>query len=442
MSLFPKVEMVNFFPRSLFGRNLLLLFSLTVFVESSSFFVFSQMQKPQVIELGKVIAAQINTLNAVLSSTPRDKREFYLARIAQEGKFTVLSAVDPNVGPPPMHGVLIALLYRSIRDNLDPSIPMYYNLQPKPRLVFGLNAGGKRCWIASPIEADVQAHFPKIAIALSVIKALIALLVAVLIQQRINRPLKDIADAAGKIGGGRPEKLPVYSSNELAAVAEQFNAMVESLEEMDSTRSTMLAGISHDIRTPLTKLRLSLAMDEVDEGRNYARYIDQIDGIVSQFLDFSRAGVGETPSFGDLNTIIRQITGMFESRGQTFQLTLLAIPKFEFRPIAMSRILMNLMDNAMKYGRPPLEVRSWHERHSICVSILDSGSGLPKNKSAGALTQAFVRGDAGRSQVSGTGLGLAIVERLVRLHDGRLLLQNRAGGGVEARVTFYPGKSR
>jgi two-component system, OmpR family, osmolarity sensor histidine kinase EnvZ len=389
-------------------------------------------------ELGKIIASQVNTLNNVLSSTPPNQATFYLSRLEQEGQFTVLATVDPNVGPPPMHGVLIALLYRSIRDHLDPSIPMYYSAHPTPQLVFGLNVGGKRCWLATPIEAHIQSPFPQIIVALSVIKALIALLVAMLIQRRINRPLRDIADAAHKIGdGGRLERLPLYDANELAAVAKQFNTMVDSLDEMESTRTIMLAGISHDIRTPLTKLRLAFAMDKAEQESTYIRYIEQIDSIVGQFLDFGRGGHGEEPLMGDLNAMVRQIARMFEERGHSFQLSLFAIPEFEFRPTAMSRILMNLMDNAMKYGQSPLEVRSWYERRSICISVLDSGPGLPKDYNISSLTTPFVRGDASRSEISGTGLGLAIVDRLVRLHGGHFLLRNRRNGGTEARVTFY-----
>ena len=440
MSSYPMATMGRFWPRSLFGRNLLLLCALAVFVEISSIAVFAYMQRPRAIELGTLIASQLNTLNKVLSATPPDQQSYYVDQIEKGGQFAVLTEVAPERERSP-RGMLVELFNKSIRQTLDPDIPIRWRRGSHPQLIVGMNIGGGRYWIASSISPQLQPRFLVSATILSGIMALTALLVAMLIQRRINRPLKDIAEAARKIGGGgQPEKLPLYDTRELASVATQFNAMFDSLDVMDSTRATMLAGISHDIRTPLTKLRLTLAMGCADSD-SCIRYIDQIDSIVGQFLDFGRSGHDEKLVAGDLNALIRRLTELFEDRGHRFALKLSALPDFAYRPTAMARILSNLMDNAVKYGRHGLEVTTRYADGAICVSVSDNGPGLPKDHDPAALLKPFVRADLGRSQTSGTGLGLAIVDRLVRLHGGTFTLRNRTGGGAEAIITLKAAPS-
>jgi two-component system osmolarity sensor histidine kinase EnvZ len=264
--------------------------------------------------------------------------------------------------------------------------------------------------------------------------ALMALAVASLIQRRIHRPLKQIAEAARKLGeGGRPEPLPRYSSSELAALASQFNAMTENLDAMESSRAVMLAGISHDIRTPLTKLRLALELGQESERKSVAHYIDQIDAIVGQFLDYGRIGTDEPSMVGDLNTLIWQIAGEFEERGQHFCMDLKPVPQMRFRPIAMLRTIRNLMDNAVKYGVEGFEVASFQDGSTVSIAIRDRGPGV-RSGDTERLLQPFIRADEGRSIVGGTGLGLAIADRLVRLHGGKLFLVPRQGGGLEALI--------
>jgi two-component system, OmpR family, osmolarity sensor histidine kinase EnvZ len=154
---------------------------------------------------------------------------------------------------------------------------------------------------------------------------------------------------------------------------------------------------------------------------------------VGQFLDYGRTASDEPTIEGDLNTLIMQIAGEFEEWGAVFELQLQKLPVMRFRPIAMLRVIRNLMDNAAKYGRQGLEVRTWHVAREVGISVLDSGPGISRSDSE-RLLQPFIRADAGRSSVSGTGLGLAIADRFARLHAGSVYLSPRASGGLEACV--------
>lgn len=427
--------MPRFWPRSLFGRNLLLLLGLAAAAQLSTIFVYILLQRPRVVEVAELVATQVNTLDAALSQIPPDHRDAYIALVDHIGRFKVQAAAPP-VSQRKSHGLLADLFIRIVQAHLDKGIEVRWMNSPTPRLWVHVNISGERYWLSLPVHATLRYRWLTSAMVLSLCMALSATLAALLIQRHINQPLRDIANAANNLGaGGRPERLPAYASTELAAVAEQFNAMLDSLEEMEASRALMLAGISHDIRTPLTKLRLALAMDSHASELPLSGYIEQIDVIVGQFLDFGRTGSDEPLVQGDINLLLRKLANEFAERTHFFALALQPLPSLPFRPVAMMRVFNNLMENAVKYGVVGLELHTHAEDGQIIVCVLDRGPGLRPGEET-RLLRPFVRADAGRSHVSGSGLGLAIVDRIVRLHGGRLYLHRRSGGGLEARVVL------
>jgi two-component system osmolarity sensor histidine kinase EnvZ len=221
-------------------------------------------------------------------------------------------------------------------------------------------------------------------------------------------------------------------------VSGAFNQMTQALQQAEATRALMLAGISHDIRTPLTKLRLAMAMAITDNGDDSfvvaaEAYLDQIETILQQFMDYAGSGERETAQPGDLNTLISRLAADFAGLGHEFELSLGSVPVFPFRPITMMRLLMNLMQNAVVYGRVGLAVRTWVQSGAAYVAVGDRGEGLTPRELE-ALKAPFQRGRNARSQTGGTGLGLAIVERIARLHGGSLQFRAREGGGLEVWV--------
>ncbi|GLQ87827.1 two-component sensor histidine kinase [Dyella flagellata] len=431
--------MPRFWPRTLLGRNLILLVSLAITVHVSSMLVFDFMQRPRVIELGVLVASQLNLLDEITSKVDPAQREICIDRINRSGQMKILRG-DPPAEEPRPRSLLAALFFDSIRKNVKPDIAIRWRNQPHPQLLANIHVGGEHYWLASRVGPPLQWRVAASRVMISVLITLLAMLGAFLIQQRLSRPLRDIAAAARKVrDGARPERLGNYSTCELADVAEQFNMMMASLEEMESTRAVMLAGISHDLRTPLTKLRLALAMDGHVGEETYVRYIDQIDAIISQFIDYMRDNHSEAPVEGDLNALILQLADLFSESGHAFQLNLGDLPLFRFRPVAMSRVVTNLMDNACKYGGAGLEVKTWCTHGLAYLAVLDRGPGLPLHQDPRYLIRPFVRADVGRSSAAGTGLGLAIVDRLVRIHGGSFQLKNRHGGGTQALLVLKSG---
>jgi len=428
--------LIEFWPRSLFARNLVLLIAFSLVVQFSTIAVYMLLQRPRVIEQGTLVATQINSLSIALSQVPSAVRERIVQQVNRDGQIAIVSDARPPSGIED-RSMLMDLFLRTVRAHVPARTQLHWENDPNSRLWADVTIDGRRYWIILPVRILLRFGWLSSTLALFSIMALIATIVALLIQRRINRPLREIAEVARKLGeGGQPERLPTYSSTELAAVANQFNAMTDSLEAMEASRAVMLAGISHDIRTPLTKLRLALAIEESSYEAPLSRYIEQIDGIVGQFLDYARTGSDEPVIDVDLNTLIMQMAGEFEERGYCFELHLRKLPTVAFRPIAMLRVIRNLMDNAVKYGVSGFEVTTWHKANEIGFAVLDRGPGIPTADSE-RLLRPFIRADMGRSTVSGTGLGLAIVDRIVRLHNGKFCLQPRdPEGGLMACVTF------
>lgn len=428
--------MSKFWVRTLLGKNLILLIFMAVTVHVSSMFLFNFKQRPRVTASGALVAAQLNVLDELTANVPPLQRNKYIESINKSGQFKILMDEPPTDASRPK-GMFTALFFDSIQKNIKQDITIRWRSKPYPQLLARIRIGGKHYWIETGIGQALQWRTNASLVGISVLILVLAMTGAFLIQQRLNKPLQDIAVALRKLREGvRPDRLVDYGMSELADVAEQFNLMMVSLEEMESTHALMLAGISHDIRTPLTKLRLALAMDGHMGEETYVRYINQIDAIISQFIDYIRNNHAEATTPGDLNALVRQVAELFNEAGHAFHLNLHELPVFGFRPVAMSRVITNLMDNACKYGGEGLEVKTWYINGLIHLAVMDRGPGLPFNPDPKYLIRPFVRADVGRSGAVGTGLGLAIVDRLVRLHGGSFLLKNRDDGGAQAMLIF------
>ncbi|WOD15265.1 ATP-binding protein [Paraburkholderia kirstenboschensis] len=308
----------------------------------------------------------------------------------------------------------------------------------------GADTSATPYWIALPIPEDAQGNGLDAAILLSLGLAALAALTGYAIQLHLNRPLQELTRAAQRLSDGdTPPPLPTSGPLEIAAVSSAFNQMTHALQQAEATRALMLAGISHDIRTPLTKLRLSMAMampESSDSSFVVAAesYLDQIETILQQFMDYAGSGEREPAEPGDLNVLIERLAGDFAGLGHEFELSLARLPLIPYRPVSMMRLLMNLMQNAIVYGGSGLAVRSWATDDAVYVAVGDRGKGLSAEELE-QLKAPFQRGRNARAHSGGTGLGLAIVERIARLHGGRVEFHAREGGGLEVWVVVPGG---
>jgi two-component system osmolarity sensor histidine kinase EnvZ len=265
----------------------------------------------------------------------------------------------------------------------------------------------------------------------------LALIGASWIASALARPLGAIAAAAGAVGRGEaPARLEEAGPREMRTVSVAFNRMAGDLASMERERALVLAGISHDLRTPLSRLRLALEMSGADKAtaESMGADIAEIDAVIGQFLDFAR-GEDEPMAPGDLNALAGELVEAYRKRENDIAFRPGALRPLRFAPQAVRRAIANLLDNALRYAGGPLEVATRREGERAIVEVMDRGPGVPPDQ-AERLKRPFTRLDEARSGAGGAGLGLAIVERVARAHGGRLELLPREGGGLLARVSL------
>jgi len=273
----------------------------------------------------------------------------------------------------------------------------------------------------------------------------LSLIGAAFITALVNRPFARLAHAARAIGEGqRPDPLPERGMGEAAEANRSFNQMVEELERLDADRALMLAGISHDLRTPLARLRLETEMSPSDESvkRDMISDIEQMDDIIGRFLDYARPASRTMQSL-DLSDIVRDTALAFEGRVDLNLSTELA----DAAPVLaertdLKRLLTNLIENARKYGRDAdtnvanvhITTRILGER--VEMRVRDTGPGIPEDQLT-LVFRPFYRVDTARTKADGTGLGMAIVQRIATRYKGHASLHNvRPGPGLEITVSF------
>lgn len=419
-------------PRTLLSQNILLLVGTVLVSQIAAVVVFfAFIQGPRMKETAALVAVQISTLQRLLAAMPAHERSRY---VGQLGGHAEPLMVDEGVGQ--RHQLLrryeSRLFLREVQARLPAGSAVRWQHGESPRLLVRLQIGGQAYWIALPVDRQDRYPGGLMAIATSLALSMLASLLGYLVHRRINRPLRQLVAAADRLGqGDLPEPVAPAGPHEITVVAAAFNRMVASLAEMDAARAMMLAGISHDIRTPLTKLRLALAMPDV-KGAQLAhaeRYIDDIDAVLQQFIDLARGGDGEAFVPGDLNALIEQLAADFVGLGHPFALTLDPLPTLSFRPVSMLRLLLNLMQNAVLYGKEGLAVSTCAGADHVDIVVRDRGPGVAPELLV-LIKQPFRRGQQGE----GTGLGLAIASRLAEQHGGSLDVSLAPDGGFQARV--------
>jgi two-component system osmolarity sensor histidine kinase EnvZ len=279
---------------------------------------------------------------------------------------------------------------------------------------------------------------PLAAVAVIVLGALLSLLTALLLVRRITVPLARAAQAARQVGAGQlPEPLPETGPAELAELARRFNTMAGEVRNLLDNRTTLLGGISHDLRTPMTRLQLNLEMlrDKPDAARIDRAVADLADmnKLITGYLELARTTQAEPAQPVDLVALLRTIaleTGV--------QWTDAAPCIVHGGPLALRQIVTNLIQNAQRYGAgSPVELALECADSWVHIRVRDSGPGIPEAQLE-KVFRPFYRLETSRAQTTGgTGLGLAIVRQLAETNGWKIRLKNRPHeGGLEAVLTM------
>jgi two-component system osmolarity sensor histidine kinase EnvZ len=265
----------------------------------------------------------------------------------------------------------------------------------------------------------------------------LALAGAWLIASALSRPLGAIAAAAREVGRGQaPAPLAESGPTEMRTVSVAFNRMAGDLAAMERERAMVLAGISHDLRTPLSRLRLAIEMSGADRetAAGMGADVEEMDQVIGQFLAFAR-GEDEPLVEGDLDALVAEIAETYRRREAQLRFTPGTRSATRFAPMAMRRAIGNLVDNALHYAGGLVEIETRREGGRVLVEVMDRGPGVPQGE-AERLKRPFTRLEKARSGRGGAGLGLAIVDRIARAHGGQFELAAREGGGLIARLSL------
>ena len=293
--------------------------------------------------------------------------------------------------------------------------------------------GHPEYWIRMPI-GEYDGGMPISMLIFSGMLLFLSLAGAWLLVHQLHRPLKRLAFAAREIGrGDYPGKLKETGPQELVAVTSAFNQMASDVHQLEEDRTLLLAGISHDLRTPITRIRLSIEfLSEQDEELKQGLIADtqDMDDIIDQFIGYVRYGSEEKMERGNINDLVLQVVEAAAKQHNGIETNLVDVPEQSFKPLAMKRLFSNLIENAFRYGKAPVVVSSHVNKKSLKIIVRDNGKGIADLDKT-RLFQPFARGDKARGG-KGSGLGLAIVQRIAEMHGGEITLNNHPDGGLEA----------
>ena len=423
-------------PRSLLGRTALIIGGTLLLSQLAAFKLFQlYYQGPLIQQIASLAVSQIRTVGFAITKLKDDARDEFLDELEEKEGIRVLFDNDSVLPSKLPEDPILRNFADEVRKQLGGAIDFFVQPKSGRALWVKLPVGSDTAWIGIP-RSQIELGFPWAWLALALGAALIALLAATLLVRRVNQPLRQLAAAASVMGKGDfPEPINESGPSEVKQVATSFNQMLADVKALDQERAVLLAGISHDLRTPLARLRLATEMLSVDADlkQDMAQDIDELDAIVKQFLDFARTADQEPAKLTNLNELVADIASHYNHRGIEVQLSLDEIQPLALRVTGIRRALTNLIENAIKYGQPPLHIATGTQDQRVFISVRDHGPGIAASERE-RLLRPFTRLTEARSGPSGAGLGLAIVDRIAKLHGGRAELSTPEDGGLEARM--------
>jgi two-component system osmolarity sensor histidine kinase EnvZ len=432
---------MRLWPKSLVGRNALLIVGLMALAQlASAVLVNVLIVRPRTEQITDAMVRNVGAIRAGLRALPVGERAAFIDAFRQQRQLTFAApgAASESAAAPRLTRLERALV-RSMSTRLagdDGEIA--WRRDADQSLALRLRIDDRAYWLPLPGAVPVR-EFTGAWLAASIAAALLAVGGALAIQRRIERPLRELVRAAETLGrGARPEPLAEDGPEEIATVSRSFNQLVKSLDAIERDRALMLAGVSHDLRTPLTKLRLGveiLAGDaEAGIAASLVRSVAEMDAVIGQFLDFARVDDSAVPlERGSLDAIAGDVAAAFADQGQAIAFAPGDATTISMRTPLVRRAVVNLVENAVRHGRPPVTLVTGHDEAWAWVDVVDAGDGIAA-ADIETIKQPFRRAGPARSGAPGAGLGLAIVERVARSHGGELQLLPTSPQGLRARL--------
>ncbi len=453
-------------PRSLRARLLLFTLGTILLVQAATFASLSYYRKKFTEEVAvEFTATTIRTLRASLAEIPSDERADFVRGASQnewhlwsrslpsdaslEGKpgQARIQRAHRHPPPPPPSGDIrnnLRGFVKALNMRLSDGTRVALSRGPEPKLYISLlpdsdleNARANREWLVIPLDRIAPpVATPMILVWLTGMG--LFLLLAAAFSWHITRPLTRLAKAADQLAAGQPQRVVPSGPSETRLLGERFNAMLDTLAESSAVQRTLLAGLPHDLKGPLSRMWLRIEMvDDPTFQEGMRKDVQDMQRMVNQFIGFVRGSDPGSYQFSplELGVWLEEQISAWESAGSPVKLADLSGRPLYLKAdkVALGRLLDNLITNALNHAAPPVEITLEAEPAMAIITVADHGPGISAERRAEAL-RPFSRLDDARTRTGSVGLGLALADAIARAHGGSLELDEAIGGGLAVRV--------
>lgn len=399
--------------------------------------------EPRQIAAARQAAALVNLSRTALRHSDAIARVSIIKTLREQENLHIVPREPTDVSQAYDQSSQQHQITQEIRTHLGPDTQVARSVNGEPGLWIGFAIDADGYWILIDPSRLGLIGGGTTWIVWTIAAAVLSLIGAAVISRLINRPLKNLSFAASRLREGDYAASLLDESamtSEIREVNAGFNRMAAKLAKIEDDRAIMLAGISHDLRTPLARLRLEAEMSVVDEqAKQYmANDIEQLDAIIDKFLDYAKPGKDVLLPVNIQEVLHSCVVHERKNSGLHIAVSGPEAVVVKADRVELGRIFTNLIENARKYGQSPdgntyLEISITTHNDQVFIKFRDYGKGVPQ-KMLAQLTQPFFRGDVARTHATGAGLGLAIIDKTVSRMGGAFHISNAEDGGLICRV--------
>ncbi|MFT0534067.1 ATP-binding protein [Castellaniella hirudinis] len=438
----------------LFTRSFLLIASLMLVSLGAWLQIFFDIEEgPRAMQLAQRISTTVSITRSALVYAPKKVRPALLLDLATQESLRVQPRENTDVLEPLPHTVYWENVSTEVRNRLGSQAIMLWAVNQVPGIWVSFHIDDRQYWLVFDRD-QLRLTSGREWLGWIAASLMLALLGAAISARFINYPLSQLAKVAQQLARGEtPTPLPEKGPLEIRDLNIAFNRMALDLRQNEADREIMLAGISHDLRTPLARIRLEIEMGHLSDEARQAIDDDlaQINHSIGQLMEYARPA-GLVPETGiDVSRVLQDLGDRERNHTETLggHLQIHIEPGLQARISAndLKRIVSNLIENARRYGRSPqddqvrIHLNAYQSGTVLRIEVQDQGPGIPATETQ-RLLRPFARGDQARTGVSGAGLGLSIVERLLGQVGGKFELHSPPGHGLLARIEIPKSKAR
>ncbi|KEG19260.1 sensor histidine kinase [Bartonella bacilliformis] len=426
-------------PKRLYARSLIIIIAPMVLLQTVIGYVFMERHWQMVTErLSTAVVRDISAIIDIIETYPQQHNYEDITRIAQQRMGLNISILPPDPlpapGPKPFFAILDYFLSEEITRQINR--PFWIDTVGDSDLIEIRIRLDKSTLRVFAMRSQAYASNTDIFLSWMVGTALVLLLIAIYFLHRQIKPIQQLAEAAESFGRGRPlpEGFHPQGADEVRRAGIAFLRMRERIERQIEQRTMMLSGVSHDLRTILTRFKLQLAIASTDfDSSLLEQDVNDMQNMLEDYLAFARGEGSENVKNFDLQALMKKFSANANLHQRHFSYTIEGPTQIQVRPHAFTRLVSNLVSNAFYYA-DTVELTATTQQESFIIIIDDNGPGIQKDMRT-EVFKPFFRLDKARNQdASGTGLGLSIAQDIARSHGGNIQLDDSPLGGLRAII--------